>query len=168
MAATAAGLGRSEVRSLVRSLRRLGAFAGATDAELARVVQAGRLVQVPAGWSPIAENTPADKAYLLLEGEADVRHGATSVVTLHPGAFIGEVAIVTRTLRTASVVALTDLVALHFSRAELETLYAEVPAVRRALDESVRRIQGDVEPESPEAAGGVAAAPVATPRPPSD
>ncbi len=36
------------------------------DAE--RVLAAGRALTLPQGWSPIAERTPADKAYLITEG----------------------------------------------------------------------------------------------------
>ena len=38
-------------------------------ADARRVLAAGRTLTLPQGWSPIAERTPADKAYLITEGE---------------------------------------------------------------------------------------------------
>ena len=77
------------------------------DAE--RVLAAGNALTVPQGWSPIAAGTPADKAYLITEGEVSVRKGGVEIATLGPGAVVGESAIVNRTLRTATVVAVTPL-----------------------------------------------------------
>ncbi|MET3960767.1 CRP/FNR family cyclic AMP-dependent transcriptional regulator [Marmoricola sp. OAE513] len=126
--------GRDEVDGAFRRLRALGTFAGATDAELRAVVAAGTLVTVPAGWSLIWDRTPADKAYVVLDGTVEVRRGDDVVATLAGGDVIGEVAILDRSLRTATVTATTPLSVLHFVREQVERLYAEVPAVRRALD----------------------------------
>ena len=76
-------------------------------ADAQRVLAAGNALTLPQGWSPIAESTPADKAYLITEGEVSVRKGGTEVATLGPGAVVGETAIVNKTLRSATIVALT-------------------------------------------------------------
>ena len=46
-----------------------------SDADLEAVVRAGRHVHLPADWSLIWERTPADKAYLIVDGEVSVRKG---------------------------------------------------------------------------------------------
>lgn len=46
-------------------------------ADVQRVLAAGNALSLPQGWSPIAESTPADKAYLITEGEVSVRKGAS-------------------------------------------------------------------------------------------
>ena len=101
------------------------------DAE--RVLAAGRALTLPQGWSPIAESTPADKAYLITAGEVSVRKGGVEIATLGPGAVVGEAAIVNRTLRSATVVALTPLEVVHFTRETLEELADRVPAFGAAL-----------------------------------
>lgn len=98
-----------------------------------RVLAAGTALTLPQGWSPIAESTPADKAYLITEGEVSVRRGGVEVATLGPGAVVGEAAIVNRTLRSASVVALTRLRVVHFTSERLSALADEVPAFGEAL-----------------------------------
>ena len=101
------------------------------DAE--RVLAAGRALTLPQGWSPIAESTPADKAYLITAGEVSVRKGGVEIATLGPGAVVGEAAIVNRTLRSATVVALTPLEVVHFTSETLEELGDRVPAFGAAL-----------------------------------
>ncbi|MBS2940104.1 cyclic nucleotide-binding domain-containing protein [Nocardioides sp. J2M5] len=102
-------------------------------ADRQRVLAAGTALTLPQGWSPIAESTPADKAYLITEGEVSVRRGGVEVATLGPGAVVGEAAIVNRTLRSASVVALTPLRVVHFTSDRITALAEEVPAFGAAL-----------------------------------
>ena len=45
--------------------------------EIARISAHGRRVRLPEGWSPIWERTPADKAYIILDGSVSVRRGGT-------------------------------------------------------------------------------------------
>ncbi|KQV64294.1 cyclic nucleotide-binding protein [Nocardioides sp. Root122] len=102
-------------------------------ADARRVLAAGRALTLPQGWSPIAESTPADKAYLITEGEVSVRKGGTEVATLGPGAVVGEGAIVNKTLRSATIVALTPLKVVHFTREQVQELVEDVPAFGDAL-----------------------------------
>jgi CRP/FNR family transcriptional regulator, cyclic AMP receptor protein len=101
------------------------------DAE--RVLAAGTVLTLPEGWSPITESTPADKAYLITEGEVSVRRSGTEVARLGAGNVVGESAIVNHTLRSASVVALTPLKVVHFTSEQLERVADEVPAFGEAL-----------------------------------
>jgi len=116
-----------------QNLRKVNRLDALSDADLERVVQAGRHVHLPADWALISEQTPADKAYLILEGEVSVRKGGAEIARLGPGDVIGEVAIVSHTLRTASVVSVTPLEVIHFTRESLEQLLASVPAFGEAL-----------------------------------
>src|SRR6478735_6519971 len=102
-------------------------------AERRTVLAAGTPLRLPQGWSPIAESTPADKAYLITEGEVSVRRNGAEVATLGPGAVVGEAAIVNRTLRSATVVALTPLRVVHYTREAIEQLATEIPAFDAAL-----------------------------------
>ncbi|HYJ27649.1 MAG TPA: cyclic nucleotide-binding domain-containing protein [Nocardioides sp.] len=102
-------------------------------ADARRVLAGGRALTLPQGWSPIAAGTPADKAYLITAGEVSVRKGGVEIATLGPGAVVGESAIVNRTLRSATVVALTPLRVVHFTAERIEELADEVPAFGAAL-----------------------------------
>ena len=108
-------------------------LASLPPADAQRVLAAGTALTLPEGWSPIAERTPADKAYLITEGEVSVRRGGEEVATLGPGAIVGEAAIINKSLRSATVVAMTPLRVVHFTSERLSQLAEEVPAFGEAL-----------------------------------
>ena len=111
-------------------------FDGFTDDEVDKIKNAGTYVTTPEGWSPIWEKTPADKAYILLSGEASVRRGGEEIAKIGPGELIGEAAIMNRQLRNASIVALTKLELLHFTSESVRRLCDEIPAFKEALDQT--------------------------------
>lgn len=108
-------------------------FDAFTPQQVARISAAGTAVKVPQGWSPIWEKTPADKAYVLLDGTVSVRVDGAEVAQLGPGEIMGEAAIVNHSLRTASIVALTPLELIHFTDDAVRRLCDEVPGFRDAL-----------------------------------
>jgi CRP-like cAMP-binding protein len=112
------------------TLNRLDAL---SDDDLRKVIGAGRHVHLPANWSLIWEKTPADKAYLIVDGSVSVRKAGAEIAQLGPGDVIGEMAIVNHKLRSASVVSLTPLEVIHFTKESLEQLLDEVPAFGEAL-----------------------------------
>lgn len=114
-------------------------FDGFSGDEIAQIKAAGTEVTVPSGWSPIWEGTPSDKAYILLDGEVSVRHGAEEFATLSAGDIMGEMSIVNHALRNATLVAKTDLRALHLSRETIERLSEEIPSFKTALAKAVER-----------------------------
>jgi CRP/FNR family transcriptional regulator, cyclic AMP receptor protein len=105
-----------------------------TAGEIARISAAGTRVRLPEGWSPIWEDTPADKAYIILSGSVSVRKDGHEVATLGEGDIVGEAAILKRSLRTASIVALTPLELIHLSADALVRLSEEMPRFGQALD----------------------------------
>ena len=62
-----------------------------------------------------------------------VRRNGTEIAQLGAGQIIGEAAIVNHTLRSATIVALTPLEAIHYTSEQLEELVAEIPAFADAL-----------------------------------
>ena len=108
-------------------------FDGLSPADVARIRSAGTALTLPQGWSPISERTPADKAYIIEDGEVSVRRGGREVAVLGPGQLIGEAAILNRSLRSASVVAMTPLRVVHLTGETLERLVGELPAFAEAV-----------------------------------
>lgn len=118
-------------------------FDGFSDDEVQKVINAGTFVTLPADWSPIWEKTPSDKAYILLSGEVSVRKDGKEIARLGPGEIIGEAGVVNHRLRNASVVSLTKLELIHFSREQVEQLCNDVPAFKAALDRAAQERLGD-------------------------
>lgn len=111
--------------------------------EIARISATGRRVKLPEGWSPIWEDTPADKAYILLSGTVSVRRDGVEIAQLGPGDIVGEAAIVGQKLRTATIVALTPLDTIHLTDDILRELDAEWPAFHQALVDVAQSRFGD-------------------------
>ena len=111
--------------------------------DVRRVLAAGTALTLPQGWSPIAESTPADKAYLITDGEVSVRRGGNEIATLGPGTMVGEAAIINQRLRSATVVALTPLRVVHFTRERLDELVTQIPEFGQALRAAAAERVGD-------------------------
>ena len=120
----------------VPQLNQLERFAALTDEEIQIIADTGTPVTIPADWSLIWEKTPADKAYIILEGEVSVRIAGEEVARLGPGDTVGEIAIVAHRLRSASVVSLTPLKVLHFTSEAVRELIDTVPTFRTALEQT--------------------------------
>ncbi|EFQ84515.1 cyclic nucleotide-binding domain protein [Aeromicrobium marinum DSM 15272] len=105
------------------------------DDETVRALAAhGTFINVPARWSLMWEQTPADKAYIILEGEVVIRRNNADVAELGPGSVLGEIALVNHKLRSASVFALTPLKALHFT----DTVIADLVRENQAFGDALR------------------------------
>jgi CRP/FNR family cyclic AMP-dependent transcriptional regulator len=109
-------------------------FSDLSDEEVKKIASTGTYVTVPAEWSLMGEGTSADKAYLLISGEVSVRRDGKQVAKLGPGDIFGEMGIVNHKLRTATVVSLSRLECLHFTREQIEQLENEIPKFREALE----------------------------------
>jgi CRP-like cAMP-binding protein len=114
-------------------LERLNRLEALSNADLKKVVAAGRHVHLPADWALIQEMTPADKAFLIVDGEVSVRRHGVELARLGPGDVIGEMAIVQHRLRSASVVSVTPLEVIHFTSEAITELVDQVPAFAEAI-----------------------------------
>lgn len=129
-------------------LERINRLEGLSNADLQRVVSAGRHFTLPADWSLIWEGTAADKAYLIVDGEVSIRQHGKEIARLGPGDMIGEMGIVEHKLRSASVVSVTPLEVIHFTRDGLEQLINEVPAFGEAIRGTAQERRGADQPRS--------------------
>ena len=123
----------AEKKQRIEMLARLSRFKDMTDDEIDAVVEEATYLTVPEHWALMMEKTPADKAYLILEGEVSVRRHGEEVARVGPGELIGEMALVNHKLRSATVVAETPLEVLHFTSETVERLTERIPHFREAL-----------------------------------
>ena len=117
-------------------------FSDLSDKEVAKIASAGTYVTVPADWALMGEGTASDKAYLLISGEVSVRKDGKEIAQLGPGDIFGEMGIIKHKLRTATVVSLSRLEALHFTKEQVEDLEQTIPAFRAALEASTTERSG--------------------------
>ena len=123
----------------VRRLREFSTFDKFSDHELQRLVRTARHESRSTPWPLIHERTPSDACYVLLTGEAGVYVGRDLIATLGPGEVIGESAIRSGKLRSATVTTTGPAEALRIDRDDLAGLLDELPSLREAMDATVAR-----------------------------
>jgi CRP-like cAMP-binding protein len=117
-------MARKPDRETAEALSRVTDFDAATVEKLAGV---GRPVNIPEGWAVVIEGTPADKAYIILDGTMEVRRKKEPIAELSSGDIIGEMALVNGKLRNATVVAKTPVKALHLTDTDVAELLEHDP-----------------------------------------
>ncbi len=76
------------------------------------------------------EGRPGREFFVLVEGNADVKKGSRRINTLGGGDFFGEIALVTRRPRTATVVATSPVRALVITDRSFRTLLERQPEIQ--------------------------------------
>jgi uncharacterized protein YhbP (UPF0306 family) len=103
-------------------------------------------VEVDAGSVVARQGAPADKFVIVVEGEIEVsREGdgePERVLTLGPGDFFGEIAILVDTPRTATLTAITDATLLTMDHDEFRSVVAQSLGVAADFDRIVRERLG--------------------------
>ena len=120
-------------KELVDELAGLAVFSGLERKAVEALVEAGRVVHLPAHWALVAESQPADSCYVLLSGETEVRQHGDVVATLGAGALVGEAALVEHRTRNATVVTTNEVRALRLGFDALTALFGRYPAVEQAF-----------------------------------
>lgn len=128
-----------EVEEDARRLREFETFANISDADLKRIAQAAHRTSTSGPWPLIREQTVSDACYILLSGEAGVFVGHDRIAVVGPGEVIGESALRRGKLRGATVTTTGRAEVLHIARDDLDRLVTEIPALREAIDETVKK-----------------------------
>jgi CRP-like cAMP-binding protein len=76
------------------------------------------------------EGRPGREFFVLVEGNADVKKGSRRINTLAGGDFFGEIALVTKRPRTATVVATSPVRALVITDRSFRTLLERQPEIQ--------------------------------------
>ena len=76
---------------------------------------------------------------MIEEGEAEVIRGDETIATLGPGDFFGEIAVLEKRLRTASVVATTPMRLVTLSHWHLKRVGGAIDQIRATLEERKQR-----------------------------
>jgi CRP-like cAMP-binding protein len=102
-------------------------------------------VDVQPGRHLVREGEFAYEFFAIEEGTADVRRGEQLLGELGPGDFFGEMGLIEKATRNASVIATTPIRALVLTGPAFRHLERELPAVskqiRRAIDERCHQLE---------------------------
>jgi CRP/FNR family transcriptional regulator, cyclic AMP receptor protein len=121
-------------------LKAIPVFASLDDETLKGIATFATETSVPAGKHLVKEGDYAYEFMAIEEGEAEVTRNGEHVATLGPGDFFGEIGVLEKTLRTASVVATTPVRLVTLSHWDLKRVGGAMDEIRATLEE--RKSQG--------------------------
>jgi CRP-like cAMP-binding protein len=90
-------------------------------------------VSVPAGTVLTRQGDVAFELFVLVSGTASVTRDGRLIATVGPGGFVGELAVIARTPRTATVTAETDIDLLVLTPIGLSQLLDHIPGLAKHL-----------------------------------
>lgn len=136
----------------VELLRRVPLFAGIEPAKLKLLAYTSDVVTYEPGQVLFRKDDIGDAAYVIITGDADVtvpaETGDITVAELHDGDFLGEIAILCDTPRTATVTAKGELTALRIRKEPFFQLLQQFPEMAvemtRLLAERLTRTTADL------------------------
>ncbi|MFT4929183.1 MAG: CRP/FNR family cyclic AMP-dependent transcriptional regulator [Phenylobacterium sp.] len=102
---------------LLEILSRVSLFKSLTSGERSAVLDSGvKFQSIAPDNNFIVEGSQGPSFFIILSGEATVKQGGHNVAVLKSGQFIGEMGFICNEPRTATVVALTDMLVLKIDR----------------------------------------------------
>jgi CRP/FNR family transcriptional regulator, cyclic AMP receptor protein len=109
-------------------------FSRCSRRELAKVTTITTVLDRPAGTVLTNEGDPGEEFFVVVAGKASVTRRGESLGELGPGSFFGEMALLDRAPRVATVVAGEDMTLLVMSASEFDQLIdAAMPSVARKM-----------------------------------
>lgn len=125
----------------IEALKTVPLFARCSKKELGDIAQITDEIDLPEGKVLTKEGASGREFFVLMEGNADVRRKRRKVGTLGPGDFLGEIALVTKAPRTATVKTTSPVRALVVSEQNFRRLLARSPQVQiKVLEALAERV----------------------------
>ena len=114
-------------------LSKIWLFSACSSKELRHLRRALEEVHVAAGKVLCEQGTVGREFFLIVEGKASVRRNNRKVATLAPTQYFGEMALLDRRPRSATVVADTDMSLLVLGQRQFNGLLDATPALARKM-----------------------------------
>lgn len=119
-------------------------FAGCTKRDLGEIAVIADELHLPAGRTLITEGTRGAEFFVVVEGTVTVTRDGATLAELGPGDHVGEIALVSKVPRTATVVAATPVRVLVITDRAFDGLMRRVPSIAiRVLATLAERLPPD-------------------------
>jgi CRP-like cAMP-binding protein len=115
------------------SLAEVPLFAALSQRDLARLARLGEEVEVEAGTRLVDEGATGDQFFVILKGRAKVTRRGRRIASLARGNSFGELSLLDRGPRTATVTAETRMELLVLGQREFSGLLDDAPGFSRKL-----------------------------------
>jgi CRP-like cAMP-binding protein len=108
-------------------------FASCSKRQLEEIGRVADELIIEAGAVLVSEGEIGQELFVIVEGTATATRDGASIATLHAGEFVGELAVLTRGRRNATVTADSQLTVLVLTAAGLSQLLDDVPGLAKRL-----------------------------------
>ena len=120
-------------------IRKVPLFSRLSKPELRDLAMLADEIDLRDGKEMTRQGQPGREFFVLLEGTADVRKNGRKINTLGPGDFFGEIALVSREPRTATVTATSPVRTLVITDRSFRRLLDESPQVKTKVMEAMAK-----------------------------
>jgi CRP-like cAMP-binding protein len=114
-------------------LKSIWLFSGCSASEIRKIRGALDELTVPAGKVLCEEGAIGREFFVIVSGTASVRRKGRKVATLGPGDYFGELALLDRKPRSATVISDTELQILVLGQRQFNAILESMPAIARKL-----------------------------------
>jgi CRP-like cAMP-binding protein len=114
-------------------------FAKLEPRSLDAVSTLARVVQAPAGTILMVEGEPAESFYVIVTGTVHVERAGRLLRSMTDGGFLGEIALVEASERTATATCATDCELLELGGHEFGRVMATFPDIRARVEAAIAR-----------------------------
>jgi CRP-like cAMP-binding protein len=121
----------------VELIKNVPLFARCSRKELAEIAALADEIDLPEGREIIREGERGREFFVLLDGEAVVRRKGRKLATLSSGDFVGEIALVSRIPRTATVKTMTPVRALVVTDQAFRSVLHHSPQIQEKVLEAL-------------------------------
>jgi CRP/FNR family cyclic AMP-dependent transcriptional regulator len=121
----------------VELLKKVPLFSKLDKKSLQDVAHIADELDLPAGKEMATEGDRGREFFVLLDGEAEVTKGGSRINTMKKGDFFGEIALVTKMPRTATVTATTPVDVLVITERDFDALLKKSPEIGRNVAEAL-------------------------------
>jgi CRP/FNR family transcriptional regulator, cyclic AMP receptor protein len=105
-------------------------FASASKQELGEIASIADEIDLPEGKVLIKEGDTGREFFVLIEGTAEVARGGKKVASIGPGDFFGEIALISRTPRNATITTTSPVRALVITDRAFRQLLDHSPQIQ--------------------------------------
>lgn len=121
----------------VELISKVPLFSRCSKSELREIAAAADEIDLPEGKVLTRQGERGREFFVLLEGTAEVEKNGERIRELGAGDFLGEIALVSQTPRTATVTATSPVQALVITDQAFGALLRHVPTLQRAVIEAL-------------------------------
>ncbi len=117
----------------LETLRGVSLFSGCSNKDLEKVVKATDEIRMTAGTLIVDQGQTGREAFVVLDGEVEIKRNGRKVATLGAGSVVGELSLLDHGPRTATAICTTDCTLLVVDQRRFLGVIDTVPALSHKL-----------------------------------